>query len=299
MRRHGDVTNRRRFVSVVFAAVVALALVAGSLAQTPASPPFFFIQLSDPQFGMFTKDQEFAQETVNFEMAVATVNRLKPAFVVVTGDLVNRPGDSGQIAEYKRIAAKVDKSIPLYNVAGNHDVENEPTPESVDAYRKAFGRDYYSFRFGSLVGIVLNSSLIHSPGKAAGLADEQKGWLLAELTRLQASGARHLVVVQHHPWFLKTGDEPDEYFNIPLARRAVYLEAFKQAGVRTLISGHYHRNALARIGDIEMITSGPVGKPLGDTPLSGIRVFIIRDDGLSHRFYSLGELPNTIDLNAK
>jgi hypothetical protein len=39
-----------------------------------------FIQMSDPQFGMFTKDASFEHETVNFEFAIATANRLKPAF---------------------------------------------------------------------------------------------------------------------------------------------------------------------------------------------------------------------------
>jgi 3',5'-cyclic AMP phosphodiesterase CpdA len=268
-------------------------------AQAPTSPPFFFLQFTDPQFGMFTADKEFSQETVNFEMAIATANRLKPAFVVVTGDLTNKAGDAAQIAEYKRIAAKLDKAIPLYNVAGNHDVENEPTPESVAAYRKSFGPDHYTFRSGSFVGVVLNSSVIHSPGKAADLPQTQLTWLMTELTRLKQSGARHVVVFQHHPWFLKADDEPDQYFNIPLARRSSYLDLFKQAGVTALISGHYHRNAIAKTGSIDMITTGPVGKPLGDNPQSGMRVVIVRDDGLSHRFYSLGDLPATIDFTAK
>jgi 3',5'-cyclic AMP phosphodiesterase CpdA len=286
------------FLSRVAGCLLALVLSVGAGAQAPAAP-FFFLQFSDPQFGMFSADKEFSQETVNFEMAIATANRLKPAFVVVTGDLVNKAGDAAQIAEYKRIAAKLDKSIPLYNVAGNHDVENEPTPESVAAYRKSFGPDHYTFRSGSFVGVVLNSSVIHSPGKAADLPQTQLTWLMAELTRLKQSGARHLVVFQHHPWFLKADDEPDQYFNIPLARRSSYLDMFKQAGVRALISGHYHRNAIAKAGSIDMITTGPVGKPLGDNPQSGIRVVIVRDDGLSHRFYSLGELPATIDLTSK
>ena len=34
-----------------------------------AAEPFFFIQLSDPQFGMFTDNTNFTQETVNFEFA--------------------------------------------------------------------------------------------------------------------------------------------------------------------------------------------------------------------------------------
>src|SRR6185295_9979592 len=85
---------------------VAMLLASGRMAG--AAEPFFFIQLSDPQFGMFTGNKDFAQETANFEFAVATINRLRPKFVVITGDLVNKPGDAAQIAEFKRIAAKVD-----------------------------------------------------------------------------------------------------------------------------------------------------------------------------------------------
>src|SRR5438132_11555488 len=53
-----------------------------------------FIQMSDPQFGMYTKDQDFIHETANFEFAIAAANRVKPAFVVITGDLVNKDGDA-------------------------------------------------------------------------------------------------------------------------------------------------------------------------------------------------------------
>jgi hypothetical protein len=37
-----------------------------------------FNQMSDPQFGMFTKDASFEHEPVNFEFTIATANRLKP-----------------------------------------------------------------------------------------------------------------------------------------------------------------------------------------------------------------------------
>src|SRR5512138_3178965 len=110
-----------------------VAMLLASCVLAGAAEPFFFIQLSDPQFGMFTGNKDFAQETANFEFAVATVNRLRPKFVVITGDLVNKPGDAAQIAEFKRIAAKIDPAIPLYNVAGNHDVENVPTPDRIAA----------------------------------------------------------------------------------------------------------------------------------------------------------------------
>jgi len=279
--------------------IIALALGVGIVsaqAPPPETPPFFFVQMSDPQFGMFTKDKDFAQETLNFELAIATANRWKPAFVVITGDLVNKPGDPAQIDEYLRITRKLDRAIPLYAAAGNHDIENEPTPATVAAYSKRFGRDYFSFRSGTLAGIVLNSTLIHKPEKVGELYDQQLAWLRSELPRLRSSGAKHLVVFQHHPWFLTDAKEADEYFNIPIARRGLYLDLFRQNGVKYLFSGHHHRNGGARDGEIETVVTGPVGMPLGDAPMSGVRVVIVRDSGLTHRFYGLGELPNQIEL---
>src|SRR5262249_19883726 len=149
--------------------------------------PFFLIQLSDPQFGFFTADKDFAQETANFEFVVATVNRLKPAFVVVTGDLVNRAGDAAQIAEYLRIKSTIPPAIAVYQMPGNHDIENAPTPDTVAAYRTRFGPDHYVFKYQHLTGIVLDSTLIHTPANVEALAAEQDAWLRDELARAKVS----------------------------------------------------------------------------------------------------------------
>ncbi len=263
-----------------------------------AAEPFFFIQLSDPQFGMFTGDKDFAQETINFEFAVATVNRLRPAFVVITGDLVNKPGDAAQIAEFFRIVRKVDASIPVYNVAGNHDIENVPTPRKIAGYTNQFGADYYTFRHGDFMGVVLNSIVIHSPQQTTNELVAQENWLRGQLSMVRTNGPRHVVIFQHHPWFLKGVDEPDQYFNIPLQRRASYLALFREAGIKHLFSGHYHRNAIARDGDLEAVTTGPVGMPHGGDK-SGLRVVIVRDNGIEHRYYEFGEIPNRIELNPR
>ena len=277
---------------------VLLALGFVSIAASPlrADEPWFFIQLSDPQLGMFTDNREIDQDVANFEFAVAAVNRLKPAFVVITGDLVNKPGDAKQISEYRRIVGLVDRSIPVYNIAGNHDVENAPTPESLAAYEKLFGPDHFVFKHRSLIGVVLNSSVIHTPDKAAGQLAAQERWLREALTFAKAANPKHLVVFQHHPWFLKSATEADQYFNIPLARRSAHLALFREFGVRYLFCGHYHRNAEARDGELENITSGPVGKPLGGAK-SGLRVAIVRDDRIEHRYYELGELPTKIEFD--
>ena len=259
-----------------------------------AADPLFFIQMSDPQFGMQTDNHGFAQETANFEFAIATANRLKPAFVIVTGDLVNKSGDAAQIAEYKRIAAQLDSGIKLYNVAGNHDVGNEPTPESLAAYRQNIGRDYYSFRAGDLAGIVLDSPLIQHPEKAQAEYDKQLSWLRAELEAAKRDGARQIVVFQHHPYFLHSPDEAAEYFNIPQDRRKLYLNLLREYGVRYVFAGHYHQNADGRDGALEMVTTGPVGKPLGEAR-SGIRIGIVSDEGIRHEYFDFGRLPNRVE----
>ena len=264
-------------------------------AASQASAPFFFVQLSDPQLGMYTNNKDFVQETANFEFAVANVNRLKPAFVVITGDLVNKPGDAAQIAEYKRIKAKVDPGIAVYDMPGNHDVDNSPTPDTVAAYRRNVGRDHYVFQHAALTGIVLDSTLIHTPAGAQSEADAQQAWLTDELQKAKASGARHIVVLQHHPWYLKAADEPDQYFNIPSVRRAPLLALFHDAGVRALISGHYHQNAVVA-GSPEAITTGPVGMAQGQER-SGMRIFIVTDTAIAHRYFEFGRLPNAIDAS--
>jgi 3',5'-cyclic AMP phosphodiesterase CpdA len=142
---------------------------------------------------------------------------------------------------------------------------------------------------------VLNSSLIHSPQLATGQFEAQERWLKSELARVRDQGARHIVVFQHHPWFLSVASEPDQYFNIPLERRAPYLALFREHGVKYFFCGHYHRNALARDHNLEVITTGPVGKPLGEDK-SGLRIVIVRDTGLEHRYFDFGTLPNSVNL---
>ena len=260
-----------------------------------AQPAGFFLQMSDPQFGMYSENKDFAQETVNFEFAIATANRLRPKFVVICGDLINQAGNAAQAAEYHRIAAQLDPAIKLYNVAGNHDVGNQPTASSLAAYREKFGPDYYSFRADDLQGYVLDSSLIAAPENAQAEAGRQEEWLKGELSKARAEGVRYRVIFQHHPWFLENAGEPDQYFNIPTATRKRYLKLFHESGVTHVFAGHYHRNAYGRDGSLEMITTGPVGKYIGNDP-SGLRVVMWSDAGIEHRYYGFGSIPHEVTV---
>ncbi len=261
------------------------------LSACPLFPQAFFVQASDPQFGMYAKDQNFTQETANFEFFIANVNRLKPMFVIVCGDLTNAHTPA-QVAEYHRIAAQLSPAIKLYNVAGNHDVGNEPTPASLARYRDNYGPDWYSFRAEGIYGIVLDSSIIGSPAKVPEEAALQEQWLRAELEKAKSTGAR-IVIFQHIPWFLAKPDEPDQYFNIPITARAKYLHLFSEYGVKNLFAGHYHRNAHGITPEFDMVVTGPIGMPLGPDD-SGFRIVTVKSDGLEQAYYSLGRIPNTL-----
>ncbi len=258
--------------------------------------PFFFVQLADTQFGMFEGDAKWEKETALFEQAVREINRIKPRFVIICGDLVNQvPGGkyhAPQVAEFQRIARRIDSRIPLICVCGNHDVGNRPTPDSLAVYRHVFGDDWFSFQIAGLYGIVLNSSLYWDPTGAPEEHAKQEAWFAAELERAKTSGAKHILVFQHHPWFLSKPDDPDQYFTIPRVRRDPALALMRKAGVRAVFAGHYHRNALGRDGDLEMITTSAVGKPLGKDP-SGFRIVKVFEDRLEHQYYGLDQLPTT------
>ena len=272
--------------------LMAVALLGGAAAAR-AQEPLWFLQMSDPQFGMYTENRDFAQETANFEFAIATANRLKPRFVVVCGDLVNQAGNARQIAEFHRIARQLASGIDLHVMAGNHDVGNTPTPESVAAYRAEFGNDHYTFSYAGFEGIVLDSSLIQHPEGAPAETANQEKWLEAELARARQSGVRQIVIFQHIPFFVKTADEPDSYFNIPLAVRGRYLDLLKRSGVHYVFAGHLHHADSGQAGMLHIFSAGPVGMPL-DGGLSGMRVVEVDASGLKQKYIDFGHLPNRL-----
>jgi serine/threonine-protein phosphatase CPPED1 len=256
--------------------------------------PFHFLILTDPQMGMYANNGNFVRETANYEFAVKTANRLKPGFVIVLGDLVNKEGDPDQIREFLRITRNIDSSIPVYLLPGNHDVEAVPTKESLAAYRRNIGKDYYSFRAGPVYGIVLNSSLIHSPQMAGDEYQKQNTWFKEELETARKSGAQ-IIVFQHHAYFVSAVQEPDQHANIPLERRKPMIELLHANNVNYVFAGHSHTCTIGKDGNLEMVVTGPVSMPFGETG-SGMRLVEVTPAGVQHRYYDFGRLPDKLSI---
>jgi len=261
--------------------------------------PFFFVYMADPQLGMMEDDRSWDQELALVRKAVREVNRLRPRFVVIGGDMTNQsagsPKHDAQVRALQRELALVSPSIPVVYVAGNHDVGNKPTPASLAVYRAWYGDDWFEFWVGGVRFIVLNTALYGDDSAAPTDGERQRRWLETQLSAAMGPKPVHTIVLQHAPWFLTSPDEPDRYEVVPRAARLPALRLLHQAGVSAAFAGHYHKCARARDGNLEMVVSGPVGKPLGRDP-SGFTVVKVYRDRVAHAYYPLEEVPLSIQL---
>jgi 3',5'-cyclic AMP phosphodiesterase CpdA len=276
-----------RFIVTLF--VFLLTALSGISQEKNPSAPFFFIQVTDPQFGFFESNKGFSKETELYEKAVSRINLLHPDFVVITGDLVNNKDDKSQIEEFKRITSRISPSIPVWYSPGNHDIGQSPTQQDIDSFISHYGHDRFSFSHKNCLFIGLNSCLIKSSIPI--LEQSQLEWIVKELSK--GGGMNHIVVFSHYPLFINAYDEPETYSNIPVEIRNRYLDLFKKYKVGAIFAGHLHNNASANYGEMTMVTTSAVGKPLANAP-SGLRIVKVYPDRIESDYYSLDELPEII-----
>lgn len=275
--------------------VSLLALVFLGSAATAGDAPFFFIQIADPQLGFSTKDADIAPDVANLDRAVEIINRLRPAFVVFNGDLVNKPHDPRQIRAFWRSVREVDPQIPLRFLPGNHDVAGA-TAADIRSYEKLFGNDHYSFSHNGSVFIVLNTLLLGKSGDAA-MRDVQRKWFESELSAAVKNKAAHIFVCNHQPWFLQTREEADRYENVPLAHRLEYLDLMKQHKVGYALSGHLHYDLVAKDGALTIVAGGPLSKAAAKKPqIVGLRIWKVYKDRVDTQFYPLDSVPAAVRL---
>ncbi len=255
------------------------------------SAPFFFLQLSDPQFGFIDNNKTISAETEAMNKAVTAINQLKPPFVVITGDFVNNSKSKEQIAAYKSMLAQIDSSVKVYMIPGNHDI-GKVSRTSIDNYKKNYGETHFSFRYGDCAFIGIDSNIIKEEDKER--EEVQFKWLEQELQKTK--DARFKFVFTHCSVFLKRMDEPVNYSNFSLPMREKYVRLFQKYGVNAIFAGHLHNNAYGKVGNMEMITIGPVGKVLG-TGYQGMNLVKVYPDRFISEFIALNQFPKEVVMS--
>jgi predicted phosphodiesterase len=260
-------------------------------------PDFTFVQATDPQIGWVFSGNNCGGQNMDSKWleTVNGINIVNPAFVVVTGDLTDSKSNSAAIAYYKSSAAQLKPSIPMYNLPGNHDIDDAPSAASYSIWQTNFSSSgtanpWFSFTHGNNLFICLdsmilkNSSAFSPPGKNT----EEMNWLTTTLQN--ASGYDNIMVFMHVPLCMTAINEADGTNNMPLTVRNQLLNLFHTYGVKAVFSGHAHTNSYVRDGDLEIITTSSCLCSLGSpaTP-QGFRVIKVYPNHIEHEY-----IPNPV-----
>lgn len=263
MRSSMRLLTRRNFLKSV-----ALGTAAASMpsvlfaAKKKRSTPFKFVQMTDTQLGF----GGYQHDVKTFVQAVNQINVLNPDFVFICGDLVNASDDKS-FADFKTIKAGFEASC--YCVPGNHDVGNVPTVESLKRYRKIIGKDYYFFEYMGYAFVSVNTQLWKSPLKVE--SEKHDKWFESVL-KASLRKKHPIFVIAHYPLYMDKLEEPEQYHNLPIAKRKELLALFEKYGVVAMLTGHTHKLVVNDHKGIQLVSPETTSVNVDKRPL-GFRVW--------------------------
>ncbi len=206
---------------------------------------FNFAYITDPVITDSAADLE------KLKAVISSLNRLRPKFIVVTGNFTLRTYDADaavyeeQALLFRKTMARVSESIPVLFVPGDCDVGR--TMQSLQQYRRLYGYDYYGFWYGGLRCLVINSTLLcHQVGTGNPELDnavmDQDIWLEEEIEQAKLCST-HILLFSYHPWFLEHRDEEHVAgVNIPVTTRLRWLDALRHSKVKFVFNGKLGKN---------------------------------------------------------
>jgi Icc protein len=246
--------------------------------------PWYFIQLSDTHIVADIRQELHGVNTyATLNRAIAQINHLDPppAFVIVTGDLIN--DDNPQ--SYRVLKQLTDQlRVPIYFALGNHDLRQPFRQVFLGEQQPTAMPYYYTFDRAQYRFVVLDSLV---EGEVGGALDAtQLAWL--EIT-LAAAPTRPTIVFVHHPPASTGIDWMDEH---AIANSAEFLAILaRHSQVRRVFFGHVHTalhitaygvqctsvpSTCYQFGDLIVTPKVFVGSP-------GYGVVILRDEQVSSR----------------
>lgn len=270
-----------------------------------------------------TSDTHVAEASLSrMQRMRALVDSIKPAFTIITGDLVKdalRVGEPEATGYYEMFNAEAAKfTMPLWTVPGNHEnfgIERNlsKVPATNPLYGRAMyhkyrGPGYYSFNAGGIHFVGLNTVDIDDMYYYGHVDSLQLAWLARDLAVIPAN--MPVVTFDHIPFF-STAESKNGYVDSPPAPTLITVKgktAFRHtvSNARDVIArikphpyplalgGHIHMRELLRYEGLptRFEQAAAVVSPanqFGEVVPSGVTVYRVRagviDEG---RFVSLG-----------
>jgi predicted MPP superfamily phosphohydrolase len=272
------------------------------LSIIPASTKFTFIHASDTHLSEISvsRIQKLRQKS----------DSLKAAFVLISGDLIK---DALRVSEkeasrlYELYVAEINKfSVPVYSVPGNHEIFGIERHNSLVSsnnplygkgmYRSYLGPDYYSFNYGGIHFMGINSVDYNDLWYYGHVDSLQLTWMQRDISSISKSIP--IVTFNHIPFYsggLSTWGYQDEEpgstlisingkktFRHVVDNSIYVMNVFKNNFYPLALSGHYHASQQFNIEGVKTrfnqtgAVIGPSG--LGNILLpSGFTVYSVGD----------------------
>ena len=268
------------------------------------NPPVSFALVKEPIPTEFTfvhaSDTHLSEKSLpRTQRLKALVDSLKPAFVLVSGDLVRdalrvpEAEATGYYQMYLRETARF--SAPIWNVPGNHEIFGiermtslvSPThPLYAKAmYRHFLGPDYYSFTYGGIHFVGLNSVDYDDLWYYGHLDSTQIAWLKQDLKTVPPTTP---VVTFNHIPFLSTAEILSGYTDDPpapslitvnhhtafrhtVSNTAEVIAALKDHPYPLALGGHIHmRESIEYVIEGRRIRFHQAAAVVGPTDVAGL-----------------------------
>ncbi len=162
----------------------------------------------------------------------------KPDMVALLGDISSTLENKNQyVKNILKNASDLSKGeIPVVYARGNHETRGEFGAQVIDYFPTETGEFYYTFQFGSLSAIVLDSGEDKEDDheEYSGLVDfathrEKEYKWLTSLEKSEFEDSRYKLVLSHHPVL-------NNHFGKDWAT------PLKNLGMDLMVGGHYHKS---------------------------------------------------------
>ncbi len=273
-----------------------------ALTTRPSPSTFTFIHASDTHVSK--------QSVARLQQLREIVEARRPDFVLVSGDLVRdalRVGEEEARGYYDIYTAETAKfPVPVWSVPGNHEnfgIERHLSLVSAKhplygkgMYRQRLGPNYYSFTFGGVHFLGLDSVDINDLWYYGHIDADQLAWLRADLARLPE---RTPVVTFNHIPFVSAVEGIDGYTDdgpaptlIKAGGRTVFrhiVSNFKEVMPVLLtqdwvlaLGGHFHTRESIQYGSSVRTRFHQAAAVVGPTTnvvpaISGVTLYRVKD----------------------
>jgi 3',5'-cyclic-AMP phosphodiesterase len=210
---------------------------------------------------------------IGFNMAIDTVNKLKPDFVITGGDLImdalgvqQSKADSLAML-YKTVVSKF--TMPVYNTKGNHDMfgvykESGVNPDNPEYGNKFFelyfGKRYYSFNHKGWHFLILDDVKITDDRKYEGYIDDNElAWIKEDISHIDS--ITPIVLTAHIPFISTYGatiDAAKGASQSDLINVKQVLELFAHHNLKLVLQGHLHYFEDIKENQIHFIIGGAI-----------------------------------------